>query len=145
MLRRGWVSAAALDNCSIVPAPTDVGGCLPCARGLPPNKEADSQCLRCLLHSRKPFFLGRPGLGGPEEAACYESIGGRANNNSHLWSSLRRTLKSLNGVVTASADDAKAYARCYAAAINATDLIVRLGDSTPFFRHRIPLTPSCHP
>lgn len=114
-------------RCAVRPAPTVASGCLPCPQ--PHDSDSDSHCIRCLLRSRVPFFIGRPGMGGPEDAACFESIGGKANNESSIWNHIRGALKTLNGIRTESYDDAKAYARCYAAAINATDLIVRLGDN----------------
>ena len=39
----------------------------------------------------------------------------------------RATLKTLNGVLTSSDADARVYARCYWASVNASDLIVRIG------------------
>ena len=121
-----------LPPCAVTPEPTSVGGCLPCQT--PRSPAHDSKCLRCLIRSKHAFFVGRPGMGGPEDAACFESIGGKVSNASSLWNHIRSVLASLNGIKTSSIDEAKQYARCYAAAINATDLIVRLGDNMPVLR-----------
>ena len=141
MMRRSPIPTPdQLEACSHVPAPTTAGGCLPCPEERSP--ETDSACLRCAIRSGQPFFLGRPGMGGPEDAACFESMGGKVNNESSIWRHVVTVLASLNGVKTHDFADAKAYARCYTAAINATDLIVRLGDNMPL---RLPLNACSRP
>ena len=52
--------------------------------------------------------------------------------NDTFFARERMTLKTLNGVLTTSDDEARAYARCYAAAINGSDLIVRIGGGAYF-------------
>ena len=129
--------------------PTDsLGGCLPCARYEYP-KEADpsipqstrtvledlrvsannGMCVHCMLQSGKPFLLGRPGMGAPEEVGCAVATGRAANmlNETKFWYDMRKTLKTLNGVRTRDNRDALEYARCYAASINMSDVAVRIG------------------
>lgn len=124
------------------------GGCLPCPQ-LPyvdPAVAANrtqrehfdftlrfaalySECIHCMLISGEPFLVGRPGMGAPEEVACRVMTGRthRADNMTHFMLDQRQTLKTLNGILTKSEEDAVQYARCYAASINASDVIVRIG------------------
>ena len=90
---------------------------------------ADALCVRCLIESRQPFLIGRPGMGAPEEVACAEAteLAGLKNASSLFYARERATLKTLNGVLTSSDADARVYARCYWASVNASDLIVRIG------------------
>jgi hypothetical protein len=119
------------------PQPLSYGGCLPCA-DLPRSASelsitvADSACLACLIKSRQPFLVGRPGMGAPEEVACAIATRQQPWNDSDsreraFWSKEQYLLKTLNGVETTSRDDVRTYARCYAASINRSDLVVRLG------------------
>ena len=129
-----------------LPTRRSFGGCLPCPQyegkihsGLANETwKVDMQsaalageCIRCLLESGEPFFVGRPGMGSPEEIACRittgELVDSDWHNLSELISKQRRRLKMLNGVPTDNAEDAIQYARCYAAAINISDVIVRIG------------------
>jgi hypothetical protein len=139
-------TASSMPNCAeaLRPPTSLFGGCLPCPRA-PKNSStlavtaADSSCLRCLLESGQPFLIGRPGMGAPEEVSCqiatgtvyHASFKGHSENAtaiaSAFFASERATLKTLNGVLTASEEDARMYARCYWAAVNASDLIVRIG------------------
>ena len=105
---------------------------------------ADASCIRCLIESGESFFVGRPGMGAPEDSACAVATRRTPWNDSevnwaHFWSKERFVLKSLNGVLTTSNEDARNYARCYAAAINMSDLIVRIGGG-PYMPLRKPLT-----
>ena len=132
----------------ILPTRRSVGGCLPC----PAYQSNDaalanltaverswkldvrsaatfSECIHCLLRSGEPFMVGRPGMGAPEEVAC-RAMTGRTHAMENLTLFLagqRRVLKQLNGILTRNDEDAMSYARCYAAAINVSDVIVRVG------------------
>eukprot|EP00900_Chrysochromulina_parva_P022080 jgi/Chrpa1/4505/Chrysochromulina_OHIO_Genome00013771-RA len=131
----------------ILPTRRSVGGCLPC----PAYQSNDaalanltaverswkldvrsaatfSECIHCLLRSGEPFMVGRPGMGAPEEVAC-RAMTGRTHAMDNLTLFLagqRRVLKQLNGILTRNDEDAMSYARCYAAAINVSDVIVRV-------------------
>ena len=142
------------------PTPLDFGGCLPCPRVPPvPGGEpwtllrelrvaaASSECVHCLLLSRQPFLVGRPGMGAPEEVGCALATGHAENdyhNRTSFWSEMRRTLKTLNGVLTKGPADTLEYARCYFASINASDIIVRLGGGS-YMPLRKPLTLCARP
>ena len=80
-------------------------------------------------------------MGAPEEVA-YAVETGRASNTakeSKFWDSMRRTLKTLNGVRTRDVSEAVEYAKCYAASINMSDVAVRIGGGQymPLRKHRI--------
>lgn len=118
------------------PRSDDYGGCLPCPAVPLGSTELevaaiDAACVRCLLSSGRPFFIGRPGMGAPEEVACalatHRTRSWNDSESSAFWIKERYLLRTLNGVSTASDEDARTYARCYFAAINASDIIVRIG------------------
>jgi len=136
------------------PVRRSIGGCLPCpgyvlttADGKPVPELANmtekergwkidlrsaalaGDCINCLLQSGQPFFVGRPGMGAPEEVACRAMTGRthNADNMSVFLNDQRRVLKQLNGILTRSDEDALSYARCYAASVNASDIVVRVG------------------
>lgn len=122
-----------------MPTPLPFGGCLPCPRIPAEDKSkplwelrvaaASSKCVHCLLQSRQPFLVGRPGMGAPEEVGCALATGHGAHdysNRSAFWHEMRKTLKTLNGVLTRGPADMLEYTRCYVAAVNMSDVIVRL-------------------
>jgi hypothetical protein len=142
------------------PRPNSYGGCLPCTHYVRPEANNDtnplytdlqvsahnSRCIHCLLQSGQPFLVGRPGMGAPEEVGCAVATGNINVNGSASkhWTDLRKTLKTLNGILTRSNSDALEYARCYVASINRSDLIVRLGGGT-YMPLRKPLTMCARP
>lgn len=87
----------------------------------------ESRCIACLLERRRPFFIGRTGMGHESWTAC---LAVTQNSNTTYWPIIRRHLTFKNGVPTASTADAMAFGRCYAAAVNASDLMVRWGART---------------
>jgi hypothetical protein len=75
-------------------------------------------------------------MGAPEEISCavatgsaYATSKGVVNYSASgaFFTRERAQLKTLNGVQTVSEADARTFARCYIAAINASDLLVRIG------------------
>lgn len=139
-------SGEPLTTCAEFTAPPEdtFGGCLPCKRSNSSGlaiPAAYGRCLRCLVESRRPFLIGRPGMGAPEEVTCAlvtklgQSIAADAKSQqavnetkkAFFGSKMIHTLKVLNGVATSSEEDVKAYGQCYWAALNRSDLIVRLG------------------
>ena len=106
--------------------------------------------MACLIESGQPFLVGRPGMGAPEDAACVVSVDDRSGATyerknvtyyrkqtisvAKFWNGTRRRLKAENGVLTVDDSDTYDYARCYTAAMNASDLIARFGGG-----HKFPL------
>lgn len=88
------------------------------------SPEYESACLECLLRRRRPFLIGRTGMGHESWTACLAVTN---NSNTTYWPIIRRHLAYKNGVPTASTADAIEYGRCYAAAVNSSDLMVRWG------------------
>ena len=84
----------------------------------------ESDCIQCLIRRNKPFFLGRTGMGHESWTACLAATN---NWNTTYWPIIRRHLTYKNGVPTANTSDAMEFGRCYAAAVNASDLMVRWG------------------
>ena len=107
----------------------------------------NGMCVHCLLQSGQPFLLGRPGMGAPEEVGCAVATGRTSNTakEDKFWQAMRRTLKTLNGVQTRDVSEAVAYARCYAASINMSDVAVRLGGGQymPLRKIRVGDTMTC--
>ena len=89
-------------------------------RMLPGNYE--SRCIECLIRKRRTFLIGRTGMGHESWTACLAVTN---NWNTTYWPIIRRHLTYKNGVPTASTNDAMEFGRCYAAAVNASDLMVR--------------------
>ena len=128
------------------PTQFSYGGCLPCPRYELKVNETElmkdlqvaaysGECVECLLRSGQPFFVGRPGMGAPEEVACAmitakgspAGFGRTDTERSRFWTEQRKTLKVLNGIQTKTTEDAMVYARCYAASVNLSDVVVRIG------------------
>ena len=84
----------------------------------------ESRCIECLLSRREPFFIGRTGMGHESWTACLAVTN---NTNTSYWPLIRKYLAFKNGVPTASTSDAVDFGNCYAAAVNASDLMVRWG------------------
>jgi hypothetical protein len=84
----------------------------------------ESRCIECLIRRRRTFFIGRTGMGHESWTACLAMTN---NSNTTYWPIIRRHLSYKNGVVTASTGDAMEFGQCYAAAVNASDLMVRWG------------------
>ena len=84
----------------------------------------ESRCIECLLRKRRTFFIGRTGMGHESWTACLAVTN---NSNTTYWPLIRRHLTFKNGVPTANTADAMEFGRCYAAAVNASDLMVRWG------------------
>ena len=84
----------------------------------------ESRCISCLLARRRPFLIGRTGMGHESWTACLAVTN---NDNTSYWPIIRRHLTFKNGVPTANTSDAMEFGRCYAAAVNASDLMVRWG------------------
>ena len=84
----------------------------------------ESQCIECLLRERRTFFLGRTGMGHESWTACLAVTN---NSNTTYWPIIRKHLTYKNGVPTENTKDAMEFGRCYAAAVNASDLMVRWG------------------
>ena len=121
------------------PPTATFNGCVPCPQAPAGASELataafDSRCIKCLLESREPFLIGRPGMGAPEEVSCALATHERGfgNNSAAFFARERATLKTLNGVLTTDEADARHYAQCYWAAVNGSDLIVRLGGGHVF-------------
>lgn len=91
-------------------------------RNVPGNYE--SRCIECLLRRQRTFFIGRTGMGHESWTACLAVTN---NSNTTYWPIIRRHLTFKNGVPTANTSDAMEFGRCYAAAVNASDLMVRWG------------------
>ena len=82
----------------------------------------ESRCIECLLRKRRTFLIGRTGMGHESWTACLAMTD---NWNTTYWPIIRRHLTYKNGVPTKSTADAMEFGRCYAAAVNASDLMVR--------------------
>ena len=87
----------------------------------------ESRCIACLLRQRRTFFIGRTGMGHESWTACLAVTN---NTNTTYWPLIRKLLTYKNGVPTANTSDAMDFGRCYAAAVNASDLMVRWGART---------------
>ena len=82
----------------------------------------ESRCISCLLRRRRTFFIGRTGMGHESWTACLAATN---NSNTTYWPIIRKFLTYKNGVPTKSTADAMQFGLCYAAAVNASDLMVR--------------------
>eukprot|EP00966_Prymnesium_polylepis_P025936 597774-Prymnesium_polylepis.1 len=116
-------------------APGAHPGCLPClGREEKLSLLRDAKCLECLIRSNRTFFVGRLGMGAETEGACLASVRLRhrqlpssSNLGKNFDEKFRQLLQMHNGVRTSDAQDAYEYSLCYAAAINASDMMVRFG------------------
>ena len=84
----------------------------------------ESRCITCLVDRGRPFFIGRTGMGHESWTACLAATN---NTNTTYWPLIRSHLTFKNGVPTSSTADAIDFGNCYAAAVNASDLMVRWG------------------
>ena len=88
------------------------------------NDGYESRCISCLIRQRRTFFIGRTGMGHESWTACLAVTN---NSNTTYWPLVRSHLTYKNGVPTENVSDAMEFGRCYAAAVNASDLMVRWG------------------
>ena len=116
--------------------------CWPCTRDLGSSQariDAGHACIKCLLHSNSAFFVGRTGFGMEVWAGCLAAFppnGSTAIGKRELsgWSTiLRPQLVKENGIITSDDADALSYGRCYAAAVNRSDAMVRQHNRTALF------------
>ena len=89
----------------------------------------DVRCVACLIRAGRPFMIGRTSMGSEVDAACFAGIHRPAVGSSAVRAQfnkrLRSTLSTNAGVRTADAEDAYAYGRCFAAAVNVSDVMMR--------------------
>lgn len=138
---RAQLSCSVLDMANRAPLQA---GCLPCVQG---SELRDSQCVACLIRSGKPFFVGRPSMGCEVEAGCLATVqpvprmGSKQFNRSFTvgtghFDTLQNECQHIAGVVSQGPLDIAEFGYCYAQAVNASDVSVRLGGG---YKAEVPL------